>query len=262
MFFQKIIIIFFIFFIVCFDSFAKDKTDMVLIPSGSYIPLFKYGDDVLDDESIDVDSFYIDKYPVTNIDFYSFVKKKPEWDGNNFKLIFADRNYLNHWKNIDSFDEINNYPVVNVSWFAANEYCLYLGSRLPTLDEWEYVASSGKEFRVAKDDPSYLHNLLDWYINSQSRGVISIDKMTDNYWGVFGLHGVVWEWVSDFNSVILLNTDAEGGGLEEVLYCGATATNAVDPADYAAFMRFAFRNSLEADYTINTLGFRCVKNIK
>ncbi len=70
----------------------------------------------------------------------------------------------------------------------------------------------------------------------------------------------LWEWVHDFNSVILINTDAEGGGLEELLYCGATSANAIDPADYIAFLRFAFRNTLDANYTMIKLGFRCAKD--
>ena len=86
------------------------------------------------------------------------------------------------------------------------------------------------------------------------------DWSSDVCSSIFGMHGIIWELVLDFNSVILLNSDSEGGGLEEVLYCGATATNAINPADYVAFMRFAFRNTLEANYTMPYLGFRCAKD--
>ncbi|HFL8819464.1 MAG TPA: formylglycine-generating enzyme family protein [Candidatus Azoamicus sp. OHIO2] len=243
----------------CFSLDHNLNNEMIFISHGSYNAFFKYSDLV---NNVNIADFYINKHPVTNDEFRFFILDKPEWSVENIKSIFADRNYLVHWKDNENFDEIKNYPVVNVSWFAAEAYCSYIGARLPTLDEWEYVASASKYDSNGKNDPLYLQHILDWYILSQSK-IVSLDVMTDyNYWGVCCMHGVIWEWVNDFNSVILLNTDAEGGELDEVLYCGATATSVIDPADYVAFMRFAFRNSLEANYTMTTLGFRCAKNFK
>ncbi len=250
----------FVFCIFNFIGLHGKCNNMVFIPKGEYMPLFKVGDNFLD-EKIVVNSFYMSKYPITNSDFKYFIDSNPDWSKENIKNLFADKEYLNHWNDTVSFNTIASCPVVNVSWFAANEYCKYIGGRLPNIDEWEYVASASITEPDAKNDSDYLNNILNWYINSDFNDFISIEFMNSNYWGIFGLHGFIWEWVFDFNSVILLNTDAEGGGLEEVLYCGATATNAIDPADYVAFMRFAFRNSLEANYTMNSLGFRCVKNV-
>lgn len=253
--------IYFFLFFNLFFSYAKavDK-DMVLITAGEYTPLFKYGD-ISDSSKIYVKSFMINKYPITNSQFKEFVLNNPKWGLDKVGYIFADKNYLSHWENVD-LDSLANHPVVNISWFAADAYCLYYGLRLPTIDEWEYVASAGVNNPNGRDEVNYLQDILDWYINSQVGEIVDVNNMTKNYWNIFGMHGVVWEWVSDFNSVILLNTDAEGGGLEELLYCGATATNAIDPADYVAFMRFAFRNALEANYTSSSLGFRCVKNVE
>lgn len=260
MFYFKYIISFL--FCLCFLSYTSYPifaNDMVLIPSGFYTPLFKYGDDASDDK-IYVKSFMISKYPVTNFEFEKFVLNSEKWSARIVDSIFADKNYLSSWKDINISD-IYDYPVVSISWFAADAYCSYIDSRLPTLDEWEYVASAGFYTADGKVEEGYLKTILDWYINSQTTGLSIISDMKKNYFGVFGLHGVIWEWVSDFNSVILLNTDSEGGGLEEILYCGATATNAIDPSDYVAFMRFAFRNTLEANFTSSNLGFRCVKDI-
>ena len=241
-------------------SLIGKSSNMVFIPKGQYTPLFKFGDDV-SDELVDVESFYIDKYPITNNNFRKFILANVKWSKKNISNIFADAGYLSHWDSID-FEQMGDYPVVNISWFSASAYCSFVGGRLPSIDEWEYVASSSKTNSIGKNDPGYLQDVLDWYLNAQVKDLANINSMDDNYWGVFGLHGFIWELVQDFNGVILLNTDAEGGGLEEVLYCGATATNAIDPADYVAFMRFAFRNSLEANYTMSHLGFRCVKDVK
>jgi formylglycine-generating enzyme required for sulfatase activity len=40
-------------------------------------------------------------------------------------------------------------------------------------------------------------------------------------------------------------------------FCGAGAATAADATDYATFMRYAFRSSLRASYTVRNLGFRC-----
>ncbi len=235
----------------------KLANEMIFIPDGFYTPLFKQNNNEKTD--IFIEKFYINKYPITNEEFKSFIKDNPEWSISSIKSIFADRNYLSHWKENEIFADISDKPVVNVSWFAAEAYCNYIKARLPNIDEWEYVASFGDKELNSKD-PIYLKKVLDWYIKGQSKTLISRKNMEVNYLGVYGLHSSIWEWVNDFNSVILINTDAEGGGLEEILYCGATATNAIDPSDYMSFMRFAFRNSLEANYTITKLGFRCAKN--
>ena len=49
-------------------------------------------------------------------------------------------------------------------------------------------------------------------------------------------------------------------GLERQLFCGAGSLGASDRANYPAFMRFGFRSSLRAGYTVHNLGFRCAKN--
>lgn len=241
-----------------FVSFSVVFNDMVPISSGEYIPLFKYGNV---SEKVYVKSFMINKYPITNFEFQKFILDKPKWNDVNINFVFADKNYLSQFKDTD-VKLIYDYPVVYVSWFVADAYCSYVGARLPTIDEWEYVSSAGVVTLDGRNEVGYFQNILNWYIASQVNGLVKVYNMQKNYWGVYGLHGAVWEWVSDFNSVILLNTDAEGGGLEEVLYCGATATNSVNPIDYVAFMRFAFRNTLEANYTSSNLGFRCVVDVE
>lgn len=249
----------FFYFYFSLNVFAKNVSNMVFIEGGTYIPLFKISDNV-NENVVNVKSFFMDKYPVTNCEFRNFILSNKDWSIEKISSIFADKNYLSHWS-VTDFDKISEKPVVNISWFAADAYCSYLGKKLPSIDEWEYIANASKFYKDSKNDPFFLQKILDWYIDSQSSVLIDVNLMEENYFKVCGVHGNIWEWVEDFNSVILLNTDAEGGGLEEVLYCGAVATNAINPADYVAFMRYAFRNSLEANYTMSRLGFRCVKDV-
>lgn len=75
------------------------------------------------------------------------------------------------------------------------------------------------------------------------------------------MHGLVWEWTLDFNSALVSGESRADAALERSLYCGAGASGAADFADYAAFMRFAHRASLEARYTSAGLGFRCARAV-
>ena len=76
------------------------------------------------------------------------------------------------------------------------------------------------------------------------------------------MHGLIWEWVSDFNSIILTGDSRSNSAINRDLFCASGALGAVDKENYAAFMRFAFRSSLQGKYTVSNLGFRCAGDAK
>lgn len=71
---------------------------------------------------------------------------------------------------------------------------------------------------------------------------------------------LIWEWTDDFNSVLTTGDSRTGQYEDKSMFCAASATTATDVLNYAAFMRFALRESLKANYTIANLGFRCAKD--
>jgi formylglycine-generating enzyme required for sulfatase activity len=75
------------------------------------------------------------------------------------------------------------------------------------------------------------------------------------------MHGLVWEWVEDFNSAMVTGESRADSGIERDLFCGSGAASASDFRDYAAFMRYAFRSSLDAKYAVSNLGFRCARSV-
>ena len=126
-------------------------------------------------------------------------------------------------------------PVVQVSWFAAQAYCEARGARLPTTAEWELAAQADEKRADASLDPEFRRLILDWYSRPATGALEPAGSGRKNFWGVRGLHGLVWEWVLDFNSE-LQNDDGRGGGdAQQSRFCGAAALSARDAGDYAAF---------------------------
>jgi len=229
---------------------------MVSIKGDSYIPL--YGRDSM---RVIINDFYIDVYPVTNEEYLEFVKKYPKWQRSNVISLFADDNYLSRWESdtILGPNQSLKAPITTISWFAANDYCECQGKRLPTVDEWEYAAMADEKLPDARTLETYNDYILSWYEKPKTFNN-EIGSTFKNYWGVYDLHGLVWEWTSDFNSVLVSGESRKDVDNDSNLFCGSAAIGATDLMNYAAFMRYAIRGSVKAKYTLRNLGFRCVKD--
>lgn len=227
----------------------------VPITGGSFAPLYGLEKD---QKSVSVASFRIDTYPVTHQNFFKFTKAHPEWKPSHPLVLLADKEYLKDWKSEGPSRKIKNVPVTYVSWFAAQDYCVAQGGRLPTVLEWEYVAAASETKKDASQDKEFIEKLLQWYSKPVQEGKISkIGKTKPNIWGVYDLHGGIWEWVYDFNSVFVTGDNRQDKDNLKDLFCGFGAAGAQNRANYAAFMRYALRNSLKGNYTLMNLGFRC-----
>ncbi|MBS1964119.1 MAG: formylglycine-generating enzyme family protein [Bdellovibrionales bacterium] len=230
----------------------------ISVPKGSYLPFFAFRNK---DAKVDtrppteVAAFRIDTYPITNSEFLEFVRANSEWRKSAVKRVFADDHYLAQWPTNLSFAKgLAKSPVTSVSWFAAEAYCEWKGKSLPTTDQWEYAASeSGKDAEKMKE------KILAWYERPTKAKIPPVGSGSVNRFGIHDLFGLVWEWTLDFNGLIQSAEARESGSKDTNQFCGSGSLGALDPTDYASFMRYSFRNSLKANFTVASLGFRCAR---
>jgi gamma-glutamyl hercynylcysteine S-oxide synthase len=119
--------------------------NMVIVPKANITCTFTTSEDFVQYPDINVplalsaDTFLIDKYPVTNAQYYDFIKSTGYRPADT-------TNFLRHWDKGVYKQGQERYPVVNVSYIDALAYSKWAGKRLPTNAEWQ-LASQGTDGR-------------------------------------------------------------------------------------------------------------------
>jgi sulfatase modifying factor 1 len=206
-------------------SAGSEAAPAALLPiaAGDYLPFYKGKDGA---QARPVHAFRVAAQPVTRQEFLRFVNADPRWRRSRVERLFAEAAYLADWSgDSDPGAAPPTSAVTGVSWFAAKAYCASVGLRLPTTNEWERALSVvGRSF------------LASTRAGADTNPAASL-----------------WEWTADFNSLPVADGDSVAN-----LFCGAGA-RATDATDYSAFLRYSFRSSLKADFTLRNLGFRCAQ---
>jgi formylglycine-generating enzyme required for sulfatase activity len=162
-------------------------------------------------------------------------------------------------------------PVEDVTWFNAIDYCTKLTARereagnlpedfeyrLPTESEWEYAARAGTTTRFSYgDDPDY-ESLGDyaWFQDNSGLRTHPVGQKLPNPWGIYDLHGNVFEWGSDWFGKL------PGGSVTD--YQGPeSGTDRIIRGGYwdsvPAFCRSAMRVHFIPSVRISYLGFRVI----
>jgi formylglycine-generating enzyme required for sulfatase activity len=249
---------------VAFASLSASLTqvssadEFVRIPGGQLTSVIPEGEG---DNDIAVADFFLQAAPVTNAEFLRFVLYEPEWQRGRAVSLFADGQYLSHWAGPISLgpESLPQQPVTRVSWFAADAYCKSLDARLPEWYEWEYVAAANESIADARELPEWRQEVLSWYSQAGGNQIDDVRSGAANYYEIFDTHGLVWEWVEDFNAFLVTGDNREQGGADQLQFCGAGAITMEEKENYAVLMRVAMLASLEARYTTRNLGFRCAQ---
>lgn len=234
---------------------TRTEADLVRLPGGNFIPLFMQKGEA----AVAVESFELDRRPVTRGEFLEFVRANPRWRRSQVKPIFAETRYLADWPaDLDvGNDDDARRPATQVSWFAAKAYCEAQGARLPSVAEWEYAAAASRTERDASRDPAFLQELLELYTRPVPRPLPPAGSGFRNAYGITDLHGPVREWVLDYNTVMVSDDSRGIGARDQQLYCAAGSVGSTRTDDYAAFLRYTFRSGLNGRSTVDNLGFRC-----
>ena len=163
-------------------------------------------------------------------------------------------------------------PVERISWEDAQTFIRKLNKlegveyyRLPTEAEWEYAARAGSITAFANGeiskpacngDPTLSE--IAWYCgNSKGYPHHPVAQKMPNSWGVYDMHGSVWEWCTDWYSSYPQGSVTDPGGppdgKERVIRGGGLA-------DSARSCRSANRLSLRPDIVFDYIGFRLVRS--
>lgn len=230
---------------------------MVSITSGDFLSVLPTGGA---DKVTHVPAFKMDRTPVTNGEFLNFVLHHPEWQRNRVPALFANRDYLSHWQapNRLGVGIGPRQPVTRVSWFAARAYCEAYGQRLPTWSEWELVAAADESVSDARHDPAWRERILSWYEKPAGQPLADVGLGRLNFYGLNDIHGLVWEWVEDFNALLVSGDSRDQSDPDRLKFCGAGAISLADRDNFAVLMRIAFLSAVSANSTARSLGFRCV----
>lgn len=161
-----------------------------------------------------------------------------------------------------------SHPAESVTWNAAAAFCRKLSQlvneetagyiyRLPTEAEWEYACRAGTETTFSFGDNEVRLEKFAWHDANARKKTHPVGKLFPNGWGLYDMHGNVWEWCADWHGEYLNDplTDPIGP---------ATGTYRVCKGGSFGFTAWSCRSSNRygntPDSKIADLGFRVVRH--
>jgi formylglycine-generating enzyme required for sulfatase activity len=163
-------------------------------------------------------------------------------------------------KEVDS----SNHPVEQVSWEDAVEFCKKLSDlpqekatgrvyRLPTEAEWEYACRAGSKSAYSFGNEQDSLAAYAWFSENGDRKTHPVGQKKPNAWGLYDMHGNVWEWCSDWYGEYPKGAVSDPVGPREGSY---RVFRGGSWLYVAAFCRSAYRYRFDPSYRSLGYGFR------
>lgn len=195
---------------------------------------------------VDIDSFYMDQYEVTNTLYKACVEAS----------VCKAPNQITSYTRPNYYEEpqFDNYPVINVDWFQAKAYCEWRGADLPSEAQWE-KAARGTDARIYPWGDGISCGKVNY------DGCAGDTKAVDSYesgkspYGIYNMSGNVWEWVDDWYDAYPGNTTIDlRYGIDKVKRGGSFGI----VGDYSLS---SFRINSFPDHDSSNTGFRCARDV-
>ena len=194
----------------------KDGAIMLLIPSGDFFMGDEDGGlNAGTVHEVYLDTFYMDKYPVTHKQYSKFLNEIGNheeggslWTDVNAYNIDSEMGHTPLIKKGDFYmvkQGFENYPVINVSWYGAVAYANWVGGRLPTEAEWEKASRGGlhnKQYPWGNEEPEGRANFGPCgsadNLHLLKEAIRPVGSYTPNGYGLYDMAGNVGEWCHDW----------------------------------------------------------------
>ncbi|MCQ4574314.1 MAG: SUMF1/EgtB/PvdO family nonheme iron enzyme [Candidatus Brocadiales bacterium] len=236
---------------------GRDKLDMVLIPAGEFIMgIENQREDSRPAHTVYLPAFYIDRYEVTNAQYYEFLEYMKK-TGDHSKCHKDESPGKDHtqreWK--DPYYNNPEFPVSRIDWFDAYAYTAWAGKRLPTEAEWEKAARgpNGNWWPWGNVwDPNRCN------MGDEAKPVGSYEAGKSPY-GCYDMAGSVAEWVADWYDPFYYPTSSSSspkGPEKDLRKCVRGGSR----YGRGFLLRTTYRKSEQPNLHNKAIGFRCVKD--
>ncbi len=160
-------------------------------------------------------------------------------------------------------------PVIKVSWGDAKAYVRWLSGktkqeyRLLSEAEWEYVARAGTRTpfstgsTIRPDQASYLENIFYRFGGK----TVPVGSFSSNAFGLYDVHGNVWEWVEDCWHDSYIGAPGDGGSWSSGGDCRGRVLRGGTWGSYPWNLRAADRNWNVTGNRSSVIGFRVARTL-